>query len=66
MAYKYKTFEAVNLAFHGHYTHVCTVSKVVGINTENKMSAKQGIHKWSLMIKNKYGCQMHSTYAYYC
>ena len=30
---------------HGHYTHVCTASKVIGINkkkTQN-MSAKQGI-----------------------
>ena len=45
---------------HGHYTHVCIVSKVIDINTENKMSAKQGIHKSSLMIKRKYDCQMHS------
>ena len=65
MACKCKTFEAVNLTLHGHYTYVCTVSKVVGINTENKTSAKQGIHKCSL-IKNKYGCQMHSIDAYYC
>ena len=28
------------------------------------MSAKHGIHKWSLMIRNKYGDQIHSTYAY--
>ena len=48
---------------HGHYTHVCTVSKVVGIHTE-KMSAKQLIHKWLVMIKNKYGCFMHNTYVY--
>ena len=25
------------------------------------MSSKQGIHNWSLMMKNKYGCQMHSS-----
>ena len=37
MAYKYEIFEAVNLTLHGHYTHLCTVSKVTGINTENKM-----------------------------
>ena len=40
--------------------HVCTVSKVIAINTENKMSAQQGIHKLSLVIKNKYGGQLHS------
>ena len=34
---------------------MCTVSQVIGINTENKMSAKQRIHEWSLMMKNKYG-----------
>ena len=33
---------------------------------KQNMSAKQRIHKCSLMIKNKYGCQMHNTYAYYC
>ena len=37
MANKCKLFEAVNLTLHGHYTHVCTVSKVVVINTENKI-----------------------------
>ena len=30
------------------------------------MSAKQGTHKCSVMIKNIYGCQMHSLYVYYC
>ena len=66
MAYKCKIFDGVNLTLAGHYTHMCTVSKIIGINTENNMFAKQGIHKCSLMIKNKYGCQMHSIYAYYC
>ena len=44
---------------------------VIGWNTENTenklyLSAKQRIHKCSQMTKNKYGHQMHSTYAYYC
>ena len=30
-------FENVNLTYHGHYTHMCTVSKGIGINTENKI-----------------------------
>ena len=30
------------------------------------MSSKQGIHKCSLMLRNKDGCQMHSIYTYYC
>ena len=51
MANRCKVFEALNLILHGHYRHVCTVLKVIGINTENKMSAKQGIHKCSLMMK---------------
>ena len=66
MAYKCKKFVAVNITLLGHYTHVCTVLKVIGKNTKN-MSAKQGRYNWSLMIRNKYdryGCQMHSTYAY--
>ena len=37
MAYKCKIFEAVNLILQGHYTDVCTVSKVIVINTENKI-----------------------------
>ena len=53
MAYKYKMFEAV-----------CTVSKVIGINTENKLRSKE--YMSLLMIKNKYGCQMHSIYSYNC
>ena len=32
------------LTLHGHYIHLCTISKVIGINVENKMSAKQGIY----------------------
>ena len=35
MASKYKIFEVVDLPLHGNYTHVCTVSHVIGINTEN-------------------------------
>ena len=34
MAYNCKIFEVFNLTFHGHYTHVCEVSKDIGINTE--------------------------------
>ena len=30
------------------------------------MSVKQEINKWSEMKKNKYGFQIHKTYAYYC
>ena len=32
--------------------HVCSVVEAIGINKENKMSTKQEIHKWSLMINN--------------
>ena len=40
-------------------THVCTISKVIGINDgKRNMFVKQRIHKWSYMRKNKYGCQM--------
>ena len=46
MAYRCKMYEAVNIPLHRHYTYVCTVFKVTGINTENK-SANLGIHKWS-------------------
>ena len=65
MAYKCRIFKAIDLTFHGNYTHLCEVSKVFAINTENKMSAKQVTCKWSLKIKNKYGCQMQNTYAKY-
>ena len=33
---------------------------------KQNISGKQGICQCSLMIKNKYCCQTHSTYAYYC
>ena len=33
VAYKCKIFEAFNLTLHWHYTHVCRVSKVIGINS---------------------------------
>ena len=52
-----KVFETINFKLHGHYTHVCTVSKIIC------KSVKQGIDKWSLMIKNEYCCQIHSTYV---
>ena len=42
-------------------TNVFTFSKVVGISKEKDMSAKQGIHKGSLMKKYKYGCQINCT-----
>ena len=29
-AYKCKISDTVNVTFHGHYTHVCTDSKVIG------------------------------------
>ena len=32
-----KYLKAVNLTLHHHYTHMCTVSKVIGINTGNQM-----------------------------
>ena len=35
--YECKIFEAVNLALYGQCIHVCTVSKVTGINTENNI-----------------------------
>ena len=34
---KCKVSEAVNSVLHGHYTHLCTVCKAIGINTENKI-----------------------------
>ena len=37
VAYKCKRFEAVNFTLHGHYTYMCIVSKVIGINTEKKI-----------------------------
>ena len=37
MAYKCKIFEAVNLTLHGYYTYMCTISKIIGINTENQI-----------------------------
>ena len=37
MAYKCNIFLTVNLTFHGCYTYMCTVSIVIGINTENKI-----------------------------
>ena len=52
---------------HGHY--MCEyIFESIGINTETKkMPAKQGIHTQSLMMKNKYGCQMCGTYTcYFC
>ena len=66
--------ERTNMASNGKYlrcqhvmgiVHMSTVSKVMGINMEKKMSDKQVMHKWSLMIKNKHGCQIHSIYRYY-
>ena len=36
MAYKCKIFETLNLTLHGHYAYVCTVFKVISINTEKK------------------------------
>ena len=44
MAYKCKVFETLSLTLHGHYTHVCTVSIVIGINTEKKYVCQTKIH----------------------
>ena len=45
IAHKCKIFEAVNITFHGYYTHVYTVSKVIGMNTEKIcLPNKQYIH----------------------
>ena len=66
MAYKCKIFEAVNLRLDGHYTYVCTVPKVIDINTDKKTCLPDKDIMCPLMIKNKYGCQMQSTYAYSC
>ena len=67
MAYKCKQFKTVNLTCYGHYTHVCRVSRVIGINTENKICLpnKEYIsgHWW---WRIKYVCQMHITHTYYC
>ena len=66
IAYKCRIFEAVNLTLHGHYTHVCTVFEVFWHKFRKwNMSAKPGIHRWLLVIKNRYGYQMYNTYAYY-
>ena len=64
MAYKYKIFEAFNLYLCGHCTHVYSFQSFWHKYRKQNVSAKQGIHKCSLMIKNKYGCQMHRIYAY--
>ena len=37
MSYKCKIFEASYLALDGHYTHICTVSRVIGIKTESRI-----------------------------
>ena len=37
MAYKCKIVRLSMYHFNGHYTHVCTVSKVLDMNTENKI-----------------------------
>ena len=60
--FQYKIFEAVNLTLHGHYTHVIKMCNVVCIHTENRIF----LPKNAWMIKNTYGCQMHSMHAYYC
>ena len=37
VASKCQIFEAVIFPLHGHYAHMCTVSKATEINTENKI-----------------------------
>ena len=51
MAYTYKIFEAVNLTFHGHYTHVYNVQSYWLNYRKQTVSAKQRIHKCSVMTK---------------
>ena len=50
---------------HGDYTHVYSVQSHWNAYTKQNMSAKQVIHKWSLMIKNKCGCQIHNMDTYF-
>ena len=64
--FKCKICDATNFTHHGYcvynvqtYWHKCKKENIF-----TKISAKQGICKWLLMIKNKYGCQIHSTYVY--
>ena len=50
------------------YTYKCVYNiKSISINEKKRnMSANKEYtsgHKWE---RKKYGCQMHSTYAYYC
>ena len=67
MAYTSKTFEAVNLnTSWALYTCRYSFSSCWHKYRKQNMSAKQVIHKWSLIIKNKYGCQFYSIDAYYC
>ena len=66
MAYKSEILQGVNLTLQEHNIPVCTVDKVIGINTENKICLPNKGYMCLLIIKNKYGCQVRSIYAYYC
>ena len=49
---------------HGHYTCVYNFQSYWYKYRKQNMSAKLGICKCSLVMKNKNGCHMHSTYTY--
>ena len=67
IAYKCKILDAVNLnTLWSLYACVYIFQSYWHKYKKQNMSAKQGIHNWSFSIKNKYVCQMHSTYAYSC
>ena len=66
IACKFKIFECQLKNSSALYIYVCTVQSYWYKYRKENMSSKQGIHKFSWMIKNKYGCQTHSTSAYYC
>ena len=52
MAYNCQIFEAVSLTIHGCYTCVYSSLSYWHKYRKQNMSAREGIHKWSLMIKN--------------
>ena len=66
MTYKCKVFEAVNVSLHGYYTLVYIFQSYWYKYRKQNMSDKQVIHDFLLLIKNKYGWQIHSIDTYYC
>ena len=53
MAYKCRILEAGNFTLHGNYTCVYSFQSFWHKYRIQNMSDKPGIHRWSLMIKNK-------------